>query len=123
MMAPSVATMADRSLTALGSGGSNRIRTAIFQVLVNLLDQGMTLAEAVEVPRLHVEHGIANAEGNLGEACRQALAEASEPFAERVTDWPHHNLFFGGVHAVSRDATGAMAAAGDPRRGGVASVA
>ena len=122
MMAPSVATMPDGSLTALGSGGSNRIRTAIFQVLINLIDQRMSLKEAVDAPRLHVEHGIANAEGDLGDACREALAMASEPFAERVMDWPPHNLFFGGVHAVSRDAKGAVAAAGDPRRGGAAEV-
>ena len=122
MMAPSVATLADGSLTALGSGGSNRIRTAIFQVLVNLIDQGMTLEEAVEAPRLHVEHGVANAEGGLDEACRAALASTDEPFAESVMDWPRHNLFFGGVHAVSRDESGTVSAAGDPRRGGATSV-
>ena len=122
MMAPSVATMADGGLTALGSGGSNRIRTAIFQVLVNLIDQGMTLEQAVDAPRLHVEHGVANAEGGLGEACREALALAADPFADSVMDWPRHNLFFGGVPAVSRDESGAMSAAGDPRRGGATSV-
>ena len=122
MMAPSVATLADGRLTALGSGGSNRIRTAIFQVLVNLIDQGMTLEEAVDAPRLHVEHGVANAEAGLGEPCREALASADEPFADRVMDWPRHNLFFGGVHAVSQSPSGDSAAAGDPRRGGVALV-
>ncbi len=123
MMAPSVATLADGRLTALGSGGSNRIRTAIFQVLVNLIDQGMSLEQAVDAPRLHVEHGVANAEGALAETCRQVLASASEPFADSVTDWPRHNLFFGGVHAASRSAEGVMTAAGDPRRGGAVAVA
>ena len=33
-----------------------------------------------------------------------------------------HNLFFGGVHAVRRDARGRLDAAGDPRRGGTAVV-
>ena len=42
-------------MTALGTGGSNRIRTAILQVAVNLLDHGMGLEDAVEAPRLHVE--------------------------------------------------------------------
>ena len=121
-LAPSRAAVRRFHETALGSGGSNRIRTAIFQVLVNLIDQGMTLEEAVEAPRLHVEHGVANAEGGLDEACRAALASTDEPFAESVMDWPRHNLFFGGVHAVSRDESGTVSAAGDPRRGGATSV-
>ena len=123
MMSPSVAEMADGSLTAMGSGGSNRIRTAIFQVLTNLIDQGLDLEVAVDAPRLHVERGVANAEQGLGEGCREALAADSERFADEVMDWPRHNLFFGGVHAVRRDTAGDLSAAGDPRRGGAALVA
>jgi gamma-glutamyltranspeptidase/glutathione hydrolase len=36
--------------------------------------------------------------------------------------WPPNNLFFGGVHAVQRDAQGRLDATGDPRRGGTAAV-
>ena len=39
---------AREKLMALGSGGSNRIRTAILQVLVNLLDFSMSVDDAVE---------------------------------------------------------------------------
>ncbi|MDX1576417.1 MAG: gamma-glutamyltransferase, partial [Kiloniellales bacterium] len=38
MMAPTLAFLADGGVAALGSGGSNRIRTAILQVLSNLID-------------------------------------------------------------------------------------
>ena len=55
MMAPTIILQKDGTVTALGTGGSNRIRTAILQVAVNLLDRGMSLEAAVEAPRLHVE--------------------------------------------------------------------
>src|SRR3990172_8402366 len=42
-----------RSLTALGSGGSNRIRTAILQVLVDMLDFGIDRKST----RLNSSHG------------------------------------------------------------------
>ena len=118
MMAPSIATLPDGTLLALGSGGSNRIRTAIFQVLLNLLDHGMDARSAVDAPRLHVEEGIANLEEGLVEAGREAMAQSSPPFAASLRAWPAHNLFFGGTHLAALGADGRLSAAGDPRRGG-----
>jgi gamma-glutamyltranspeptidase / glutathione hydrolase len=119
MMAPTLILGADGSVTALGSGGSNRIRTAILQVAVNLLDRALDLAAAVEAPRLHVEKcGTVSFEPGLTEADRAALLAA----APEAHEWPERNLFFGGVHAARRDAKGGMAGAGDPRRRGCAIV-
>ncbi len=118
MMAPTVARCRDGSLIGLGSGGSNRIRTAILQVLINLLDHDLPLKEAVEAPRLHVEGGVANFEGGSARLDLSAMG----PLVERSLDWPEHNLFFGGVHSVRRDSDGTLSAAGDPRRGGAARV-
>jgi gamma-glutamyltranspeptidase/glutathione hydrolase len=116
MMSPTIAHFDDGGLAALGSGGSNRIRSAILQVLLNLADHGMEIDEAVKAPRMHVEQGTANIEVGYEEA---ALAELAEIFHDTLP-WPRNNLFFGGVHAVSRGPLGDLAAAGDPRRGGVA---
>ena len=55
MMAPTLAAAPDGGLFAVGSGGSNRIRSAILQVLVNLLDYRMPPTQAVCAPRLHME--------------------------------------------------------------------
>ena len=118
MMAPSLAILPDGTVAALGSGGSNRIRTVLLQVLVNLIDFDLPVAEAVEAPRLHFENGVANLEPGFDEDCPSALAA----LAETVKAWPPNNLFFGGVHAVSRDADGRLAAVGDPRRGGMSRV-
>ena len=116
MMSPSLATSAEGALFAIGSGGSNRIRTAVLQVLVNLLDHGMDMAEATEAPRLHVEGEVANLEGGLPAAAEGDLAQRGY----RTIAWPRHNLFFGGVHGVALSAGGELSAAGDPRRGGAA---
>lgn len=129
MMAPTLATSAGGALFAIGSGGSNRIRTAVLQVLVNLLDQEMPIAAASAAPRLHVEGEVANVEGAAVEGARgEALCwppEAAGLLARegyRTIAWPPHNLFFGGVHGVALSADGVLSAAGDPRRGGAALV-
>ncbi len=122
MMAPTIAQLADGGVVALGSGGSNRIRTAILQVLLNLIDFEMTLEQAVTAPRLHFEEGVVNIEAGFPEGASLAAlqSEALGPLVERSIAWPRHNLFFGGVHAVARGRDGRLAAAGDPRRGGAA---
>jgi len=116
MMAPTIITGPDGGLTALGTGGSNRIRSAIFQVALNLIDRGMAIDEAVAAPRLHVEKcGTVSFEDLLDPAERDALL-AAFPHAQ---PWPERNLFFGGVHVAARHADGLLQGAGDPRRGGV----
>jgi gamma-glutamyltranspeptidase/glutathione hydrolase len=119
MMTPMAVSWPDGGLAMLGSGGSNRIRTALAQVLVNLLDRGMDLAEAVQAPRLHVEAGeppgVDFELPDLAEEDRVAILAA---FPE-ARAWADRSMFYGGVHAVMRDGRGNVGAAGDPRRGGV----
>jgi len=116
MMAPTVILESDGTVTALGTGGSNRIRTAILQVAVNLLDHGMDLEQAVAAPRLHVERdGRTSFEPGLAEAARAELLALEE----KAHAWPDRNLFFGGVHAARRHGDGGVEGAGDPRRQGV----
>ena len=116
MMAPSLAFRGDGSAAALGSGGSNRIRTAILQVLLNLIDFDLPVDQAVDAPRLHFERGVANLESGFDQSAVDRLAGQ----VDQLVAWPGHNLFFGGVHAVTRQSDGRLAAAGDDRRGGVA---
>lgn len=119
MMSPTVAELADGTRIALGSGGSNRIRSAITQVLVNLLDFGMSLEQAVAAPRIHLEGEMLSIEPGYSEEALAALVES----APRDHLWPDKNLFFGGVHTVSIRPGGVFRGAGDPRRGGVVAFA
>ena len=68
MMAPTILREADGTLVALGSGGSNRLRTAILQVLTNLIDHGLPLDEAVCRPRIHHENELLNVESGFDQA-------------------------------------------------------
>ena len=115
MMAPTAICWPDGRIAALGSGGANRIRSAILQVLVNLTDAGLTAEAAVQAPRLHLAGGHLDIEPGWSDAA-VAAAEAEATSSDR---WPHRSMYFGGVHLVCRHADGAMAAVGDPRRGGV----
>ena len=119
MMAPSLLQHEDGMSIALGSGGSNRIRTAILQVLLDVLEFGQHIEEAVTRPRIHFERGQLNVEAGFGEGVGQELSQAFE----NCKLWDDQNLFFGGVHAVEYNArTGALSGGGDPRRGGAAIV-
>jgi gamma-glutamyltranspeptidase / glutathione hydrolase len=113
MMAPTVVLGTDGAPElALGSAGSNRIRSTLLQVIVNVIDRGMDAAAAVDAPRLHFEDGLVYAEPGIE-------ADALEAAGYRMAWFRHLNLFFGGCQAVERDPqTGTLDGAGDPRRGG-----
>jgi gamma-glutamyltranspeptidase/glutathione hydrolase len=76
----------------------------------------MTVEEAVEAPRIHVEAGLTHAED-------AAVADALEAQGRTVVRFKRRNLFFGGASAVEVREDGSVAAAGDPRRGGAGVVA
>ncbi len=120
MMAPSLAIESSGRMMALGSGGSNRLRTAILQVLINLLDFSMTVEDAIDRPRLHFEGGLLNIESGYDDD-KIARLVPGFPDCER---WDEKNLFFGGVHVARFDAAGGAVfeGAGDARRGGAAEV-
>jgi gamma-glutamyltranspeptidase/glutathione hydrolase len=115
MMAPGMLQLDDGSCIALGSGGSNRIRSAILQVVSAIVDSGLSLEAAIQRPRVHYENGLLNVEGGFDGAVVSTL----HTLFDQVKSWPDRNLFFGGVHAVAQGHSG-FDACGDPRRGGVA---
>jgi len=117
MMAPTIVLKDGQPELVLGSGGSNRIRTAILQVILNILDFQMPLAEAIASPRLHWEDQVLNLEPGLpgAEAIQHFAAEAGD----RIIPWQAQNMFFGGVHAISQQPDGTLTAVGDRRRDGV----
>ncbi len=123
MMAPSIVTHHDEVELVLGSAGSNRIRSALLQTIVGVVDRGLPVREAVNAPRAHFEGGIIyhepGIEPTLEPASPSAGPAASTGSTREVVRFHGPNLFFGGVQAVQcRD--GELTGAGDPRRGGVA---
>jgi gamma-glutamyltranspeptidase/glutathione hydrolase len=97
-----------------GSAGSVRLAGAILQVVDAVVGQGLEVADAISRPRLHVDGETAHVEGGWPDDVPVAL----EDDGFEVRRWSDRNLFFGGVSAVERRASGALGSAGDPRRGG-----
>jgi gamma-glutamyltranspeptidase/glutathione hydrolase len=118
MMAPSLLMDGSGGMTALGSGGSNRIRTAILQVVSNMVDFGQSAEIATINPRIHIETEVLNLESGLAGGDDPALRAA---FPQRRV-FEHRNMFFGGVHSAGVGRSGRYHSNGDPRRNGAAIV-
>lgn len=121
MMAPTVArgTGPDQRLLALGSAGSARLRSAIIQTLVNVVDLDLPAQQAVDAPRLHVDRDTVHLEGGT----TADVAEHLKARGRNVNLWPVIDLYFGGVQIGARCLPGGRLefdGGGDPRRGGVA---
>jgi len=110
MMSPGFIKKDGQIQVVLGSGGSKRIKTAMLQVIINLLEFNMTLQEAIESPRIHLDdRRILQIEPGFDSNVIHQLAKQY-----KVNVWSKKNLYFGGVHAVSSSKEGW----GDSRRGG-----
>jgi gamma-glutamyltranspeptidase/glutathione hydrolase len=113
MMAPTLVLRGGDPRVALGSAGSNRLRSAILQTLVSAVDGGLDPGAAVRRPRVHPEGDGVDVEGGVPEE----VAAALEADGHRLRRWSGLNLFFGGVSMAARRG-GVVAGAGDPRRAG-----
>jgi gamma-glutamyltranspeptidase / glutathione hydrolase len=117
MMAPTMVLGGGDKRLVLGSAGSNRIRSAILQVIIGVLDHGRDVQAAIDAPRMHFEEGIVYVEPGV----ETAVLEAEQ---RTLVHFPERNLFFGGAQVVLRDpVAGALTGGGDPRRGGAVAIA
>jgi gamma-glutamyltranspeptidase/glutathione hydrolase len=114
MMSPSLLIEGGRPRLVLGSAGSERLRGAILQIVVNVIDHGLGVAEAIDAPRLHLDGDVLHLEGGIDPDVVDRLLERGY----ELVRWSDRNLFFGGVAAVALEDGGVLEAAGDPRRGG-----
>jgi len=114
MMAPTIARLPDGSRLAIGSGGSNRIRSTILQLLRHLIELKSPFENAITAPRIHWENGDLHAESSAFHELRDLASDMDWTLVEHTIP----NLFFGGAHAVRRLADHSLQGIGDPRRGG-----
>ncbi|MBC9226198.1 gamma-glutamyltransferase [Aeromicrobium sp. 636] len=99
-MAPTVGRHVDGGVLAIGSPGADRITTAIVQALTGLVEDGLTLQEAIDHPRVHL-HRPGTAQEEI-----------------KVEDPDDLTMYFGGVSGTMLTAEGTLVAAADPRRSG-----
>ncbi|HEY9672071.1 MAG TPA: gamma-glutamyltransferase [Waterburya sp.] len=115
MMSPTIVLNRNQPKIIIGTGGSKRIRTAILQVISNIIDFKMTVKEAVNSARVHWENNVLNIEPGFVE---EDIDQLALPNNQLLLKWQEKNLFFGGVHTVLKTSEGLMEGAGDRRRDG-----
>jgi gamma-glutamyltranspeptidase/glutathione hydrolase len=72
-MSPTIVLRDGRPWFALGTPGGVRIFPAVVQAIVNVIDHGMTLQEAVEAPRVWAQGGPLEVEAGIPEPVRENL--------------------------------------------------
>ncbi|OKH88900.1 gamma-glutamyltransferase family protein [Thalassospira sp. TSL5-1] len=113
MMTPALYLANDGALVALGSGGSNRIRSTMMQVLLNLDVFGMSLEDAIVAPRMHFDDNLLSIEPGFDAGLLDRL------HLNEQHRWQESDMFFGGVHAASFNSfANRLDAVGDARRNG-----
>ena len=75
-MAPSIVLEDGRPRLVVGSAGSIRLRAAIVQIVVNVVDHGLSAEEAIDAPRVHLDEEVLQLEGGIEESVAADLEEA-----------------------------------------------
>jgi gamma-glutamyltranspeptidase/glutathione hydrolase len=103
-------------LLVVGTPGGSTIITTVFQVVSNVIDHRMSLADAVAAPRINhqaLPDRLFFEPGGLGTETRAELLAMGYELEERM-DWS------GDVQAILRLDDGDWVGVSDPRRGGAA---
>ena len=117
MMSPTIAVSEPRNaLIAIGTGGANRIRSSILQVLWHLIADKQSALRAVAAPRLHYEGGELNIECFERNIDWDSLKQKTPG---QITRFESPNLYFGGINCITFNDADGVSGAGDIRRGGV----
>lgn len=128
LMAPTLVVRDGRPLLVLGSQSSGRITGSLVEVIINVVDRGLTLEEAVARPRT-IWNGLIDGKVYMemappnSEALTQVLRERGfwDTYELHFPADPINLAAFGGVNAIMMDpVAGTLIGVGDPRRFGVA---
>lgn len=119
-MAPTVGRRRDGAVLAIGTPGSDRISTALAQVLALHVNGGLDLADAVAHPRLHVRVRPGEDPPVQVDHEQDLVLPADVGFPTR--EMGANQMYFGGVAAALWSPLDGLTAAGDPRRTGVVAV-
>ncbi|MBL8688799.1 MAG: gamma-glutamyltransferase [Rhodospirillaceae bacterium] len=87
-MSPMILTGRGKLKAALGASGGRRIWSAIIQAVVNHVEHGMSLQDALQAPRIHTETDDVMLDGRFGSAAKAALEKKGHTVAV-VT--PHYD--------------------------------
>jgi gamma-glutamyltranspeptidase / glutathione hydrolase len=117
-MAPTQVFHDGAFLLSIGTPGSYGILQTTPQMLLNVLEFGMTVQEAIEAPRVRAYRDrLVDAEGRVSEGVREGLGARGHQI-NVIEDW---SWIVGGGQGIRRDPeSGALQGGADPRRDGYA---
>lgn len=122
-MTPTIVLKDGKPFFAIGSPGGPTIINTVLHVILNVLDFGMTLQQAIDAPRFHhqwLPDHIFWEEFGVNPDTRAALEKMGHAFRP-LPGMSRAAGFIGDAHGVMIDpATGVRMGASDPRLGGVA---
>jgi gamma-glutamyltranspeptidase/glutathione hydrolase len=116
-MSPTIVLKDGKPLLSVGTPGATRIITALPQVIMNVVDHGMDLQQAINAPRIHCMTGEILMESRVPKEVQETLKAKGH----KVTVRGAMDLYFGGAQGVMVDTkTGKLYGGADPRRDGFA---
>ena len=117
-MAPVQVFKDGKFVLSIGTPGSYGIPQTTSQMLLNVLEFGMNVQEAIEAPRFRVMGGVSiNMEDRISVDARQGLTDRGHD-VNCLGEWTTE---VGGGHAIALDPdTGVLMGGADPRRDGYA---
>jgi gamma-glutamyltranspeptidase/glutathione hydrolase len=118
MMSPTQVFKDGAFVLSIGTPGSYGILQTQPQMLLNALEFGLNVQEAIEAPRLRIYRDrLVDAEARIPEATREGLVRRGHQI-NPIEGW---SWVVGGGQGIARDAeSGALLAGADPRRDGYA---
>jgi len=116
-MPPTIVLKDGNPFLTVGSPGAARIISARGEIVINLVDFGMGLDDAIEAPRVHMAGGTLAVEGRISPEVVQVL----ESWGHTVRMYPDWDSYFGGAQGILVDVRrGRLYGGADSRRDGVA---
>jgi gamma-glutamyltranspeptidase / glutathione hydrolase len=116
-MSPSLVLKDGKPFISLGTPGALRILTVLPQILINIIDHGMDIQQAINAPRIHCQSAVIAMESRIPAEVRAAL----QAKGHKVGIKEEMDLYFGGAQAVFVDTkSGRLYGGADPRRDGFA---
>ena len=115
-MTPTIVFKDGEPVLTVGAPGATKIITSVAQVVINVLDFGMTVSEAVLAPRFDCQGDEIRCQARIPE---YVCAQVREKHPIRRLPFSHGGLAL--VHAIGRDPeTGALSGGADTGAGGMA---
>ena len=113
-MAPTIVLEGGAPVLTIGAPGGAWIGVAILQGLLNVLDWGMTMQEAVEAPRFSATTDVIDISNRIPRRTESALADMGYAVKRSPVSYA-----FAGLHGIARW-DGALEGGADPQRDGYA---